>query len=59
MEKENSRRKFLKNLTITAVGSVFAAKTGNAMIDNVSDEKVIKSIKPLGFQWETQDPFLF
>jgi len=59
MEKENSRRKFLKNLTITAVGSVFAAKTGNAMIDNASNEKVIKSIQPLGFQWETQDPFLF
>lgn len=23
------------------------------------DKKMIKSIKPMGFQWETQDPFLF
>jgi redox-sensitive bicupin YhaK (pirin superfamily) len=59
MEKENSRRKFLKNLSVTAVGSVLAGKTVNAMNMNVPQEEVIKQIKPLGFQWETQDPFLF
>lgn len=59
MEKENSRRKFLKNLSVTAVGSVLAAKTGNAMNMNAPKEEVIKRIKPLGFQWETQDPFIF
>ncbi|MGW8315954.1 MAG: pirin family protein [Bacteroidales bacterium] len=25
----------------------------------VNDEKVVRQIKPLGFPWETQDPFLF
>jgi hypothetical protein len=25
----------------------------------ISGKKLIKSIKPLGFQWETFDPFLF
>jgi hypothetical protein len=59
MEKENSRRNFLKKLSVTAVGSVLATKTGNAMKMEAPKEEVIKNIKPLGFQWETQDPFIF
>ena len=59
MEKENSRRKFLKNLSVTAIGSVLAGKAVNAVNMNTPTEEVIKQIKPLGFQWETQDPFLF
>lgn len=57
MEAENSRRKFLKNLSVAAAGSVVA--TGNAMSMDTPKEEVIKKIKPLGFQWETQDPFIF
>ena len=57
MEAENSRRKFLKNLSVAAAGSVVA--TGNAMSMDTPKEEVIKTIKPLGFQWETQDPFIF
>ncbi|MCB0787870.1 MAG: pirin family protein, partial [Flavobacteriales bacterium] len=57
MEAENSRRKFLKNLSAVAAGSVVAS--GNAMSMDTPKEEVIKKIKPLGFQWETQDPFIF
>ena len=57
MEAENSRRKFLKNLSAVAAGSVVAS--GNAMSMDTPKEDVIKTIKPLGFQWETQDPFIF
>lgn len=59
MEKENNRRKFLKSLSVGAAGSLLAAKSANAMSMETPKEEVIKRIKPLGFQWETQDPFIF
>lgn len=59
MEKENNRRKFLKSLSVGAAGSLLAAKAANAMSMETPKEEVIKRIKPLGFQWETQDPFIF
>lgn len=59
MEQENNRRKFLKDLSLTAVGGLFAAKTGNAMMNETPDVPVVQRVEPLGFQWETQDPFLF
>lgn len=59
MEQENNRRKFLKNLSVAAAGSMLAAKAANATSMETPKEEVIKRIKPLGFQWETQDPFIF
>ncbi len=65
MEKKNSRRGFLKKATVVTSGSVLAAtaaftlKSENKTEKNIELMPVIKSIKPLGFQWETQDPFLF
>ena len=59
MEKENSRRKFLKNLSVATTGSALAAMTGNAMNMETPKEEVIKKIKPLGFKWETQVTFIF
>lgn len=61
MKEPNNRRSFLQKLAAAASGAVIAYKTGfstNSIIP-MDQEDVIKSIKPLGFQWETQDPFLF
>lgn len=61
----NSRRKFIERLTL-ASGTLFAlpwlSRAGNPDKSSTSKEETmhpVKSIKPLGFQWETQDPFLF
>jgi redox-sensitive bicupin YhaK (pirin superfamily) len=59
------RRSFLARLS-AGLSAVFmapiAAKSDSvsqAFTSNNPDVKPIKSIKPLGFQWETADPFLF
>lgn len=64
MSQELPRRNFVKRFSL-ALSSVFVARhvlaaSQNAE-NNLTDKKMnpIKSIKPLGFQWETQDPFLF
>ena len=60
MEKSNDRRGFIQKMAAAASGAVIAYKTGfSANTKNVMEEDAIKKIKPLGFQWETQDPFLF
>ena len=61
MGKNNSRRSFLQKLATATSGAVLAAKTGFAMDTNSTDssQPKVKRIKPLGFQWETMDPFLF
>lgn len=61
MSKEIQRRSFLGRMSL-AFASVFASPLLNASNQNNEKNKEmspIKSIKPLGFQWETQDPFLF
>ena len=53
------RRSFIKK--IAAVTS--AAAIGNLKVfsstNNSDMENLVRNIKPLGFQWETRDPFLF
>lgn len=64
MSKNLPRRSFVKRLSL-AMASAFVVPSvlSNEKEKNESkdDENMnpIKSIKPLGFQWETQDPFLF
>ncbi len=64
MSKSLPRRSFVKRFSL-AVASAFVVPSvlSNEKKNNESreDENMnpIKSIKPLGFQWETQDPFLF
>lgn len=54
----NSRRSFIQKFLTVTTGSVIASKS---VLSNTKKmkESSIKKIKPLGFQWETQDPFLF
>lgn len=63
MSSKQDRRTFIERLTL-ASGAIFAmpwltaaTKSNKLTEDNVMNP--IKKIKPLGFQWETQDPFLF
>ncbi len=51
-----SRRDFFKKLSLGIAGtSAVATGKGNQEIQ----VKMIKKIKPMGFNWETADPFLF
>lgn len=61
MSKENQRRKFIKNALATVVGGTILSTPVAALANHDADEKPnpILRIKPLGFQWDTQDPFLF
>jgi quercetin 2,3-dioxygenase len=65
MNKQLPRRNFLSRLTAifgasVALPLVSTAKAMNETIDEfTSNMNPIKRIKPLGFQWETSDPFLF
>lgn len=64
MSKGFSRRNFVQRLSIaTGAAVIFPWLSGNAAEKEESKDPVpenpIKSIQPLGFQWETQDPFLF
>lgn len=61
MSKENKRRQFIKNAFLTAIGGAFIGKSVASITDREDEEipNPILKIKPLGFQWETQDPFLF
>lgn len=60
----NNRRSFLQKLSLGII-SVFtlpfagssAQTTNNTNMEQ--SKKAIKKIKPMGFQWETSDPFLF
>ncbi|MBI3240527.1 MAG: pirin family protein [Flavobacteriia bacterium] len=63
MRSKLNRRTFIERLSV-ASGAVFAlpwlsaaSKHNQLKEENVNNP--IKQIKPLGFQWETQDPFLF
>ncbi len=46
-------------ITLPAIGIIKAMKDMNEPNPNENKKNPIKNIKPLGFQWDTQDPFLF
>ena len=58
MEASNSRRDFLKKSGIIA-SAVALTGTSTSANDQKEEVMAIKKIRPLGFQWETLDPFLF
>jgi hypothetical protein len=54
--ENNSRRNFFRKLT----GGIVA--TGVSQAENlkkIQKMPIVKAVKPMGFQWETMDPFLF
>ena len=56
----NNRRDFIKKVAAATSMAIVGARTGFSQNKNISMEKSkVKNIKPLGFQWETRDPFLF
>ena len=56
MSKENKRREFIKNSLYTVVGAGILGKTVSAMVpDDKQTDNPILNVKPLGFQWETQE----
>ncbi len=60
MEKSNDRRNFLQKMAAGTAGAVLASNAGlTSNPEDKMNQKAIKRIRPLGFQWETQDPFLF
>lgn len=65
MKEPLHRRGFLSRVALT-VGSLItlpltsiSASIKNAIESNDKDMNPILNVKPLGFQWETADPFLF
>lgn len=65
MNKKLARKEFLKQMVLSAA-SVMAVPFSSFAYSNTkkqetmnSTKKSIKKIRPLGFQWETLDPFLF
>ncbi len=63
MEDQLKRRNFLGKLTMAITAAITAPLHGfsNSLKQsyNALNPNPIKSIKPLGFQWDTADPFLF
>ncbi|MDP4588483.1 MAG: pirin family protein [Flavobacteriales bacterium] len=59
MSEENSRRNFIKKAAILSSGAIIGAQSSGIAGDTDMNIKPIKRTRPLGFQWETQDPFLF
>lgn len=55
---KKDRRSFLAKLGLGITGALSLPFDGLAKITGFQNNP-IKSIKPLGFQWETSDPFLF
>ena len=60
MPEENKRRKFIKDALLTVVGGAVIGTSAKVLANDSEDtpDPILK-VKPLGFQWETQDPFLF
>ena len=61
---KNNRRFFLKRLGLFASTAVTApllsfSNDGKSYQSKEKNMKTIYKVKPLGFQWETSDPFLF
>ncbi len=63
MSNKLQRRGFITRVSAALTASVIAPIAGfsNSLKNNLKtmEQSPIKSIKPLGFQWETSDPFLF
>jgi len=65
MSDKSNRRIFLRRLAVVSGTAAAAPFLGfaNMFKDDTNstnnDMNLIKNIKPLGFQWETADPFLF
>jgi len=61
--KSDKRRSFLGKLGLgfSAIAALPISGLANIKLkmENQKEKNIIKSIKPLGFQWETADPFLF
>lgn len=56
MKNRIPRRSFLGR-SLAAMGAVFSIPA--LAQENEIEEPMVKKIRPLGFQWETADPFLF
>jgi redox-sensitive bicupin YhaK (pirin superfamily) len=52
-----SRREFFKKMTLGLAGTMTLSSADSKL--KTTDMPVIKKINPMGFQWETIDPFLF
>jgi redox-sensitive bicupin YhaK (pirin superfamily) len=59
MKKETNRRSFLQKMVALGSGAFIISKTGFSFSRNFEEQPSVFDIKPLGFQWETSDPFLF
>ena len=59
MTKSTNRRSFIQKMAAATSGIILATKTSFGQNPSNIMQPIIKSIRPLGFQWETQDPFLF
>ena len=60
MNKNNQRRHFLKKITLGTTSLLaFPFFSSSKKTETMKENHPIKRIKPLGFQWETIDPFLF
>lgn len=61
----DTRRVFLKKtagllpLTVIPAQGVFAAYGVTDKLENMKTTKAVLKTRPLGFQWETRDPFIF
>ena len=57
----NDRRDFLKKAGLAASGVILGSATNisKSSEDDKEEKVIVKKVWPLGFQWETQDPFLF
>lgn len=57
------RRGFMARVSVFLTGLVTVGKLSGIPLTNsqedTNDDSPILDVKPLGFQWETQDPFLF
>lgn len=52
-----SRRDFFKKMTLGLAGTLAIQTSGT--VPEEKPVRMVKNIKPMGFQWETMDPFLF
>lgn len=60
MKKKNDRRNFIKKITLAGSAAMISGKVAFSENNNENMNNVkAKNVKPLGFQWETRDPFLF
>jgi quercetin 2,3-dioxygenase len=59
MNKALNRKSFLSRLGLAATALFLPSKLLSNTTHNMANTKTIKRTMPLGFQWETLDPFLF